>query len=834
MAIDLEHFERSLNSLTDARAVMDKARAYMDAWPDLYQLARKTAADYLLQHTGKVMDPDRVWWHVFDRAASAPTFTGWRHSEAPKQSMTFTQLLVHRFNEGFQLAPDALPVYSGFYSRGSGADEYDEHNEVPLAPGKVMGDFWALDFASLLSQRTERFWREHGSDFTLLAKVRLIAMIEEGLEQQTLTPTDRQRLRAWLGLGEGHVQLAGLQNTASGTAFHIRHYLVTGGGHLITLRASDGRTVLYCPGTDWLPRAFADNGALAYWISDQMRLPGKFEALYRVSEQSSPATREQVQNELLARIGPVQAPAWPFGIGREVSTDLFSEMRDWAQTDLAVTHTLAVSNGQLRKSLWRGYLGAFLRVFSGFPALAWPLGLVMLGAATTRLSLDIDAAVRARSTVERTQAIISAVADLVAAAFAIIDVGLGTDAVRFAAYPHERLAATPVLEETGQLNDQLEGLDGNRILPEPSTSPGLLNGVSVDADGSTWIEMDSLELRVRHSPEAGGWLAVDEDDPFAFLPSPRLQVKEFIWSQLEVPQPVEAQAGNLEQMASGFWNTYMQEDAELSTQMSLTLVERQRQTLSEAGLPRPSADNPLLQDAQGYRSLSKDGASCYSWFENDQFHNDLVLAYTDEMTQANNLFRHGRGGSSEMFSYLTHLFDSLEYLPKSGAVRMWRGGSAQRATGGAHFRSGELNRGDVLVTTDITSFTENPYALRSFVAPKQMRGLDHVHVFDDTSVVYELVSKGLHSGVPIGPMSLMSTEAEVLFSPGRFLRIESIREVQGAGYRFIKVMLREVEKPAVEGVYDLRTGEAFNRAAYAGRVGHEPLVERFFPAAQWP
>jgi len=34
-------------------------------------------------------------------------------------------------------------------------------------------------------------------------------------------------------------------------------------------------------------------------------------------------------------------------------------------------------------------------------------------------------------------------------------------------------------------------------------------------------------------------------------------------------------------------------------------------------------------------------------------------------------------------------------------------------------------------------------------------------------------------------------------------------------------------------VYDLRTGEPFDRAAYASRVQHHELIERFFPAAQW-
>lgn len=835
MAIDLDHFEHSLNSLADARAVMSKAQDYMQAWPDLYQLARKTAADYLLKLTGRPLNPDRVWWNVFDDAVSAPTFTGWRHSQPPRRSMTFTELLIHRFDDGFQLAPDALPVYGGFYSRGSDAREYGVHNQIPLDPGKVMGDLWALDFASLLAQRTEHFWREHGDDFKLLAKVRFLALIDEAAKQDALTQEDHQSLRAWLGVGAGTVTLGALLQAASSSdAFELRHYLITGGGHLITLRADDGRLVLYCPGTDWLPRAFSNHGDLVHWLSTQLRLPQVADALYRGRQHSSPAESQQAMIDLMARIGPAQAPAWPFGVGRAITTDLFTEMRGWAKADLAVSHTLAVSNADLRKALWRGYLGAFLGSFGSLAVLAWPLGLVMLGAAAARVSLDINAAVRARSTVERTQYVLAGVADMVAAVFSIIDIGLGAKALGFRAPPHERQLATRVLEEAGQISDDLQWLSGNRILPDPVHAPGLLHGVSVDNDGSTWIEMQDLTVRVRYSPEAAGWVAVDDDDPFAFLPSYRVGlVTEVKWTPLEVAQPLPVASSQLDSVASTFWDTYMQANYQLHWEMSQALLERQRTTLLTAKLPSPSASHPLLENSRQFRYLLKKGSAWFTWIEDDYFNNDLIAAYTDEGTQANNLFRHGVEADRDTVAYLNDLFNSLEQLPRSEALRLWRGGSGARGTGGAHFRTGELSPGDVLVTTDITSFTENPYALRDFAAPRQVKGLDRVNVFDDTSVVYELLGKGLTSGVPIGPMSLTSTEAEVVFTPGRFFRIESVREVRGSNYHFVRVRLREVDKPDAGTVYDLRTGEPFDRAAYVDRVGNEALIERFFPAAQW-
>lgn len=76
MPIDLEHYARSLVSLKEARVVAEKAREYLEHWPDPYTQARKLAAAYLLRHTGQALDPDRIWWNVFDTGVGAPTFTG--------------------------------------------------------------------------------------------------------------------------------------------------------------------------------------------------------------------------------------------------------------------------------------------------------------------------------------------------------------------------------------------------------------------------------------------------------------------------------------------------------------------------------------------------------------------------------------------------------------------------------------------------------------------------------------------------------------------------------------------------------------------------------------
>lgn len=844
MPIDPQHHAASLASLKDARAITDKARAYLEHWPDLYTLARRIAADYLHRHTGTIRDPDRVWWNVFDTAVSAPTFTGWRHVGPPRQSVRFTDLLIQRFDTGFQRAPDLLPLYGGFYTHGAGVSQYGAHNEVQLDPQKVMDDLWAMDFATLVRQRSDQFWREQGRDFCLLARVRLLASIEDAVGEGALLALDRQRLRAYLGVpGAAPVSLEDLDKPLESTAFAVRHYLIGGSGHLLTLTAGDGRVVLYCPATPWPPRAFDNRSALVEWVHVQLAAPLAHDwlhTLYRVDERSSDAERREALQRLRERSGLRESPQWPFGPGVALPGDPFVELQAWAKADLEVSQHVLISNHDLRKVLWRGYLGAFLQVVAPFAPMAWPLSLLVLAAGVARLVLDSQALAGAHTTRQRQGAVLAVIADALVVVFSLVDVGLGARSLTFRAPPHERLAQpagwVPVQGPAEELGD----LDANRILDQPGETEGLLRHVTLDEQGATWIELHERTLRVRYSPETEGWLAVDEDDPFAFLPTYAVRTAEDGgWQLYDVPQPSGVLTDGMEQLASGFWDVYMRDNLQLSWEMSQTLLEAQRTTLAKADLPRIEPGTPLQVDDLGYECLERDGRRHYTWREGEEYSSQLVRIYSSEMSQVNNLFRHGIAGSigegdGDVIGYLQRLFDSLDALPSSDAVRLWRGGSNYRTTGGVHYRNGDLNPGDVLVSTDITSFTENPYVLHGFVAPTMATGQNSFEpLFNETSVVYELVGKGLRSGKPIAPMSLAPSEAEVVYPPGRFFRIDSIRQVRGEHYHFVKVRLREVEKPDNEPVHELRTGLPFDREAYLERVGHEPLVERFFPAAQW-
>lgn len=842
MSLDLQHYERSLASLKDARALMDKARAYLDAWPDLYRLAHRAAADYLLRHTGKAFDPDRVWWNVFDVGVGAPTFTGWRHGGPPRESTPFTELLIQRFSGGFQQAPDVLPIYGGFYSRGVGANSYGAENEVRLDPQRVMDDLWAMDFAGLVRQRSVDFWTKHAADFLLLARVRFVASIDQGLAQGSLEALDHRRLRAYVRLGlSAPLTLADLQRQVDTSAFAIRGF-TAGSGHLLTLTAHDGRVVLYCPAAPWMPKAFANQAELDAWVHQQLVAPlardwlGSFQRAHRQPYDESLDTL-LVQLRKRSLLG--EQPVWPFGAGDALSTDLFVAQRAWAEAELQENQQVLVSNNDLRKLLWRGYLGAFMQVVAPLSVAAWPLSLLVLGAGVTRLVLDVDAAINGNSTHARSQALLAVFADVLVVVFSIIDVGLGAKSLTFRAPPHERLAPPDTWQPVDTFDDELRALDSNVIPSGPPSTQGLLDRVTVDEQGATWIELDDMTVRARYSPELDSWLAVDPLQHFSFMPSYPLRVVEDGWRLFEVPQPATVVTDGMTVQASGFWDTYMKENLAQTWELSQTLLDGQNQTLSKADLPQLAADERALTDSLGYCYVEHEGRAHYTWRHAGELRNHLVSIYSSELSQVNNLFRHGltsdiEAGEGDLAGYLQRLFDALDELPKSEAVRLWRGGSNYRLTGGAHYLNGDLNPGDVLVSTDITSFTENPYILRSFVAPSRLTGENtYESVFNETSVVYELLGNGTNSGTPVAPLSEHPVEAEVIFTPGRFFRIESLRQVRGERYHFVKVTLREVEKPTHEPIHDLRTGELFDRQAYAQRIGMHWLVERFFPAAQW-
>ena len=129
------------------------AQRFLGRFPDLHGLARQAAGHVLKRLLGYWLDPDTLYWHEFESAASsALSYTGWRHRGPPRRSLTLTELVMQRFSPAQQTDADQLSVYGGFYRVDASHGEYDEHNEVRLAPQAVLDMFWQMNFSGRYTQ----------------------------------------------------------------------------------------------------------------------------------------------------------------------------------------------------------------------------------------------------------------------------------------------------------------------------------------------------------------------------------------------------------------------------------------------------------------------------------------------------------------------------------------------------------------------------------------------------------------------------------------------------------------------------------------------------------
>lgn len=85
-----------------------------------------------------------------------------------------------------------------------------------------------------------------------------------------------------------------------------------------------------------------------------------------------------------------------------------------------------------------------------------------------------------------------------------------------------------------------------------------------------------------------------------------------------------------------------------------------------------------------------------------------IKHYTHEDDAYNRYLRTGVATYSDQVALVQRLAEDVTTLGYNNDVALYRGGSGARGTSGAFFRTGDVSVGDVLVNTDITSFSENP------------------------------------------------------------------------------------------------------------------------------
>ncbi|MEN5238129.1 MULTISPECIES: dermonecrotic toxin domain-containing protein [Pseudomonas] len=839
--------QHNLTLLGTGRELARLADKVLSAYPDPYQLAVTQASIILRKHTGKDWDPRQIWWHQFSRASSSHrSFTGWAHSGPPVKSLRFTELMVERFDPDFQEAIDSLDLYGGFYRQGPHANTYDERNEVPMLARDVQQDFWALDFAQLYRRQVSAFWAAHQDDFRLLVKVNLLGQCARAEQDGLIDNADAAQLRAYVvpGLlaGERAPSLAQLREQSSVELRASGYGLgVAGGAALYAIQGPGTRVLLYCPWAEQALRGFGNLREMAGWLREHLATT-QDRAAFQQGLIADPQDLEAVQavQQALQALAESTSDAAALAVleqQRSTVEHLFEALADHARQDMQHTAGRLVDNSQLRKALWRGYLGAFLRVFGGFVPLGWPVSLVLLGATLAKVGLDVDGAVHARNAQERKAAMRAAILDSIFGALNMVDVGFGSSHA-FLAYraPFHELDASLVeweVEPEPTLN--LEGDEANELLDGKPMGSGRLQGIRLGTDGSCWIELEGLPYRVRFSPELSSWLIVPPENPFAFGPlRPVRMGLSGKWQLLTAPRLLGGTpTDGLACEPSAFWDEYMRTDEARSLALSDAARARQRALMLGRDIEVLDDGQEPLVDEDGFDFIDIEGEHVYTFRHGGEYQNHRILIYTEEDgARINRFLREGvrEFDYGDEVEYLDNLTDDLEKLPFNNEVPLYRGGHGARSTSGTHFRSGKFKVGDVLVNTDLTSFTENPYIVRLFAADNDLLAGSGVEgVFDDSSVVFELPAGSYQHGTPISPFSSHPNEAETLFLPGSYFRVEALKEIRGGDYHFVSVRLREVPRPASGEVYELRTGELFDKAAYAARLGSAELANRFFP-----
>jgi len=700
------------------------AQRLLGQFPDLHNLARQAAGHVLRRQLGYWLDPDGLYWHEFQSAASSSSsFTGWCHNGPPLRSLSLTELVIQRFSPQQQASADELSIYGGFYRVDASHRVYDERNEVRLDPQEVLAAFWRLDFAGRYTEALRQFRSRHGEDYCVLARARFLAAVG----RSTLSEPERQELVvATVAVPGLPSTVQGLRQDQQANAQHGWSALAIGdisARMLFLHKLKTGRLCLYLADAQDVVQVFDDRHAFQEWMADQAATDAGRERLVRLFVGDgvlAQSLRPRLRNyfKLLA-----QSRGDTMLSGSAIAGDLFVHLRDAVMDDLASdAHERLTTNAQLRKADWLAGLQAASFIIAPMTPLGWPVILASLGLGTASLALHLDRAIN------------------------------GKQAWRTAA-----------------------------------------------------------------------WWSVLTDILFILLDIAMMRASE-LFTDGHVPPRVAGQAQA--SAAKVDWGTYMAPAADEMLATSDKALARQEALLGAV----PCAD----LDAVGANGEYLDAFSePYPVYRDEQgFGSPAIAEYTSSPERYNNLWRGMplEGSRAENIQRSHDLARALGQIGVSNQVRLYRAASSLRGGGGQVSGEGAIEVGDVLVTTDFTSFTENPYALWEVFNDPQTQ-VSGRSAFDENALVYVLEPGEDMQATPIGPFSRRPDEAESLMMPGRYLQVEKVTAVQGHNYHFTEVCLKALaQAPSGSTVREMRTGMLFDRQALAVRLGSgdDSLMRTFF------
>lgn len=546
------------------------APVVVTACPGLQEEAHAVASEILQKHGITHLDPDQVWWHRFDNvsASSTKAFLGWEHAPKPSESLTLTQLVIHRYRVTDQ--DDALELDSngGFYTADASASIYNETNEVRMYPRQVLADLWEKNLSQRYLDKLNAFWASHFDDYRTLAKCNYLSKAVEARQSGQLEEEDFQTvIRAVIGGASWPITLATLK-AQTATPADLRVCALDVAGHVATdilrIVEPNGRQITYVPGAADPFHVHPTLTDMHWWMLLQMNEEQprtEFMTHFPLS------VRKEVHDNITPLMNQLVGTWGKYDhhlINQKditISGDVFTwQSRAVQHTMLEEADLTLVSNGQMRKQLWLGYLTAGLHVFGPLAVLGWPIALPVIGASIAAMGLNIDKAVNGKTAAERKAGIIGAVLDGINVLFnlpllkevSVLDeAGAAAEAAEAAEMadlnksldPEETVGTQEpqapdeseevtlqpgelpgVPDETAQAFDVPEHWQSNEILESyPMATSGKFQGVyTLDSQPSNAILINEQAYFVRFEADANGggaWAIIDPQNPNAFTGS---------------------------------------------------------------------------------------------------------------------------------------------------------------------------------------------------------------------------------------------------------------------------------------------------------------------------
>ncbi|MHC8355626.1 membrane-targeted effector domain-containing toxin [Pseudomonas sp. LB3P81] len=552
-----------LPNAADKAALKAIAVKVVAACPSLQDTAHEVASDLLTKFGVVGHDPDKVYFHRFKfSSSSSEAFTAWDHCcTKPVESMTLTQLVIHRFRVGDQDNADMLDVDSGFYSAGPEADEFNHTNEIRLHGDEVLREFWNINFSDVYRNKLQTFWNDFSHDFRTLAKCNFLSKAVEARDRGVLTDDDFQTVvSAVIGPLSWPVSLQMLQSE-SPAGHGLRVCALDIDGHVATniLRITDpeGRQIIYTPGETESFHVLQTPTDVHWWFLQQLNEKAPRQLFLSHFPLADRHDINQNITDLMNRLVSTWGHSDHHMLNQKdqlVTNDAFSWMRDMTQSAMSAEADLSLtSNGDLRKKLWIGYLSAGLKVFGPMAAVGWPVALPVIGASLINMGLNIDQAVNGKTSTERKAGVIGAILSGIDALFnlpflkgtgSLAEVGAEAEATEplEVAQPMEGTAGeveseesnwivpaleqvSPTASETVQVAEIPQTFQSNELLDgyTPVAEPGKFEGIyRLDSDPPYAILMNDTAYYVRYfdaSQGDGFWAIVDPDRPNQFIHS---------------------------------------------------------------------------------------------------------------------------------------------------------------------------------------------------------------------------------------------------------------------------------------------------------------------------